>query len=53
MDYVMTKRSTLVSKIDTGDMNNEPKEDEAITFEDIKPMCQCTQVKMVKLCMMY
>ncbi len=37
MDYVSQKDPTLVSKIDTGDMNNEPKEDEAITFEDIKP----------------
>jgi len=37
MDYVSQKDPTLVSKINTGDMNNEPKEDEAITFEDIKP----------------
>jgi uncharacterized protein YoaH (UPF0181 family) len=37
MDYISQKDPTLVSKIDTGDMNNEPKEDEAITFEDIKP----------------
>ena len=28
MDYVSQKDPTLVSKIDTGDMNNEPKEDE-------------------------
>ena len=37
MDYVSQKDPTLVSKINTGDMDNEPKEDEAITFEDIKP----------------
>jgi uncharacterized protein YoaH (UPF0181 family) len=37
MDYISQKDPTLVSKINTGDMNNEPKEDEAITFEDIKP----------------
>jgi len=34
MDYVAQKDPTLVSKISTGDMKQE---DEAITFEDIKP----------------
>ena len=30
MDYVSQKDPTLVSKIDTGDMNNEPKEEEDV-----------------------
>ena len=39
MDYVMKRDPQVATKLDTGDMNNEPKEeeDEAITFEDIKP----------------
>ena len=49
MDYVSQKDPTLVSKIDTGDMNNEPKEDEAITFEDIKPYVSMYQGKDGKM----
>ena len=38
MDYVMKRDPQVATKLDTGDMNNEPKEeDQAITFEDIKP----------------
>ena len=37
MDYVMKRDPQVATRLDTGDMNNEPKEDEAITFEDIKP----------------
>ena len=36
MDYIKAKRPEMLSKIDTGDMKQEV-EDEAITFEDIKP----------------
>ena len=49
MDYVSQKDPTLVSKINTGDMNNEPKEDEAITFEDIKPYVSMYQGKDGKM----
>ena len=37
MDYVMKRDPQVATRLDTGDMDNEPKEDEAITFEDIKP----------------
>ena len=36
MDYIKAKRPEMLNKIDTGDMKQEV-EDEAITFEDIKP----------------
>ena len=36
VDYIKAKRPEMLSKIDTGDMKQEV-EDEAITFEDIKP----------------
>ena len=37
MDYVMKRDPQVATRLDTGDMDNKPKEDEAITFEDIKP----------------
>ena len=42
----------MLSKIDTGDMKQEV-EDEAITFEDINPMCPRMQAKTARLCTMY